>query len=177
VSSHDRVLGNLGSERNTPLVYTIAAYSITVGVLALYGVLLQHRRRVVEATASRIGSGAAADPTRGFNLGAMLLAPIWMMAHGMRIGGVLLLGVWAAIWPLAQQGFWHAIPFVGAIPLAAGAALGFVGNRIAVQHRGAGRADVGQAETLSASQLPWALAGIALYVFVLPWVVLPFLDR
>ena len=158
------------------MIYTLAAYSITLGVLALYGVLMQHRRRMIESTAestaSRSGSGLASDPTRGFNLGAMLLAPIWMMAHGMRIGGILLLAVWVALWPLAQQQAWIAILFVGAIPLAAGAALGFVGNRIAAEHRGLGRA-----EALSVSQLPWALAGIALHVFVLPWVVLLFLDR
>lgn len=158
------------------VIYTLAAYSITVGVLALYGVLMQHRRRVieatVEATALSNGSGSASNPTRGFNLGAMLLAPVWMIAHGMRVGGALLLAVWMAIWPLAQQQAWIAVLFVGAIPLAAGAALGFVGNRIAVGHRG-----VEQAQTLSASQLPWALAGIALHVFVLPWVVLLFLDR
>jgi len=158
------------------LSYTLAAYSITLGVLALYGVLMQHRRRVVEATAeaSRAGSGLgpASDPARGFNLGAMLLAPLWMMAHGMRIGGALLLAVWLALWPLAQQQAWLALLFVGAVPLAAGAALGFVGNRIAAEHRGLGRA-----EPLSTSQLPWALAGIALHVFVLPWVVLLVLDR
>ena len=154
------------------MIYTLAAYSITAGVLALYGVLMQHRRRVVEATLSSNGSGPASDPTRGFNLGAMLLAPFWMMAHGMRWGGALLLVVWVALWLLAQQQAWLAILFVGAIPLAAGAALGFVGNRIAAGHRGLGRA-----ETFSVSQLPWALAGIALHVFVLPWVVLLFLDR
>jgi hypothetical protein len=158
------------------VIYTLAAYSITVGVLALYGVLMQHRRRVVEATveatASRSGFGSASDPTQGFNLGAMLLAPVWMMAHGMRVGGALLLAVWVALWPLAQQQAWITILFVGAVPLAAGAALGFVGNRIAVEHRGLERAG-----TLSASQLPWALAGISLHVFVLPWVVLFLLDR
>jgi len=148
------------------LVYTVAAYSITLGVLALYGVSIQHRRHVAAARLSRQGRGAPPDPTRGFNLGAMLLAPIWMMAHGMRAAGAGLLVLCLALGPLAQQGFWIPLLFVGAVPLAAGAALGFVGNRIAVGHRGA----VGL-EDLSSSQLPWALAGIVLHVFVLPWVL------
>ena len=70
-----------------------------------------------------------------------------------------------AMVPLYGRGMWIPFLFVGMVPLAAGAALGFVGNRIAVSHRGA--------ESLadfSASQLPWATAGVTLYAFVLPWV-------
>jgi hypothetical protein len=144
------------------LIYVLAAYSITLGVLALYGVLLQHRRRIAGDALART-EGAAA-PAPGFNLGASLLAPFWMIAHGLPIPGVLVLAVWIILWPLYQRAMWVELLFVAAIPVAAGAALGFVGNRIA-----ATRLDPdGQAE-LARSQLPWSLAGVILFVFVLPW--------
>ena len=146
------------------MVYTLAAYTITVGVLALYGVMLQHRNRVATAVLARSDGRPAPDASRGFNLGALLLAPLWMLAHGMRAPGVLALGAWLALWPAYQHLSWVAALFVGTIPLAAGAALGFVGNRIAVAATG-----VDEADALSARQLPWALGGIILYVFVLPW--------
>jgi hypothetical protein len=59
---------------------------------------------------------------------------------------------------------WIPFLFVGMVPLAAGAALGFVGNRIAVAHRG-----VENQADFSASQLPWAMVGVMLFAFVLPW--------
>jgi hypothetical protein len=146
------------------VIYTLAAYSITIGVLALYGVVLQHRNRAAATTLARAGRSSAPDPRKGFNLGALLLAPFWMFAHGMRLPGVVVLMAWIALWPLFRQAPWIPIVFVGAIPLAAGAALGLVGNRIAFAELGAENADA-----LSASQLPWALAGIVLHVFVFPW--------
>ena len=147
------------------MIYTLAAYSITIGVLALYGVVLQHRNRIAATTLARAGGSSAPDPRKGFNLGASLLAPFWMFAHGMRLSGVIVLVAFIALWPLYGQAPWSPIVVVGAIPLAAGAALGFVGNRIALAELGAENADA-----LSASQLPWALAGIILHVFVFPWV-------
>lgn len=146
------------------MIYTVAAYSITLGVLALYLVLLQHRRRTVAEQVARRAGLEIADARAGFNAGALLLAPLWLLRHGMRIPGVLLLLPCLAIVPLYQRGLRIPLLFVAIVPLAAGAALGFVGNRIAVKNTG-----LTQPGALSADQLPWALAGIVLYAFVLPW--------
>ena len=102
---------------------------------------------------------------RGFNLGAALLSPFWMWKHGMRLPGSILLAFFAAMVLLYEREMWIPFLLTAMVPLAAGAALGLVGNRIAASHRGA--------ESLadfSASQLPWATAGVTLYAFVLPWV-------
>jgi len=150
--------------RSPLVIYALAAYSITLVVLALYLVLLQHRRRQsAEEVARRLGREGA-DPGAGFNAGAMLLAPIWMLRHGMMLPGAILLVACLAVVPLYQREMWIPLLFVAVIPVAAGAALGFVGNRIAVQHTG-----LDHAGDVSASQLPWAVAGVVLYLFVLPW--------
>ncbi|MBJ18967.1 MAG: hypothetical protein GY910_06205 [bacterium] len=146
------------------MIYAIAAYSITLGALALYLVLLQHRCRQSAQEVARHRGREAADPRAGFNVGASLLPPIWMLGHGMRLPGALLLAPCLAILPLYQREMWLPLLFVSVIPIAAGAALGFVGNRIAVQHTG-----LEGSGALSAHELPWALAGIVLHVFVLPW--------
>jgi len=149
------------------LVYVIAAYSITIGVLALYGALLQHRMRMgtsAIAAASKPAVRSGADPRRGFNLGAALLPPFWLWAHGMRLPAVLIGILWCAIGPLYQRELWLPLVFVATIPAAAGLALGFVGNRVAVAQLG-----LPSLAARSASQLPWTLVGIVLYVFVLPW--------
>ena len=146
------------------MVYAIAAYTITLGSLALYWVMIQHRRR---ETATELGShrrSTLQDPRTGFNLGACLLAPFWMLRHGMLMPGALLLVPTVAVIPLYSLQLWIPLLFVGMLPIAAGAALGFVANRIAVAHTG-----IEQAGEFSATQLPWALTGIVLYVFVLPW--------
>lgn len=160
------------------MVYTLAAYTITLGSLGLYLVLLQHRARqlgaaAVGGSAAAAGSDgtAGADAARGFNVGALLLAPIWMLRHGLALPGALLLVPCVAIGPLLARELWIPLLFVGAVPLAAGAALGFVGNRIAAAHTG-----IRDAGRLSASQLPWAVAGVVLHVFVLPWVVYLLID-
>jgi hypothetical protein len=146
------------------VIYAIAAYSITLGVLALYLVLLQHRRRqATEEVARRMGD-AVADPRAGFNAGALMLAPLWMLGHGMALPGALMLIACVAIVPLYQREMWIPALFVGMIPIAAGAALGFIGNRVAVRHTG-----LDQPGAFSASQLPWAIAGIVFYLVVLPW--------
>jgi hypothetical protein len=147
------------------VIYVIAAYTITLSALALYGVLLGHRRRAFAAEQDTMTGGAAGSLPRGFNVGAALLSPLWMWGHGLRLPGAGLFVLCTAMVPLYGRGMWIPFLFVGMVPLAAGAALGFVGNRIAVSHRGA--------ESLadfSASQLPWATAGVTLYAFVLPWV-------
>jgi prolipoprotein diacylglyceryltransferase len=147
------------------LIYTIAAYSITVGTLALYGVFMQHRGHVYsDLIASSSRSASVAESTRGFNMGAALLAPFWLWKHGMRAPGGVLIIMCAAIVPLYERELWVPLLFVAMVPVAAGAALGFVGNRIAMNHR--------RAESLSkfsASQLPWAIAGVCLFAIVLPW--------
>lgn len=174
------------------MVYAIAAYSITIGCLALYGLTIRHRER--EATAAllsaelsaqraALGQAATADVTaeaeeegagatsasgaeRSFNVGAALLAPLWMLAHGLRGPGVLVTLACLALWPLAQAGLTLPFWFVAMIPIAAGAALGFVGNRIASQNLG-----ISDPAALSGTQLPWALGGILFHAFVLPWIV------
>ena len=152
------------------MIYVIAAYSLTVGVLALYIVLLQHRSRAAAATPEATDEVSDTpgtkdfDPRKGFNLGALLLAPFWMWIHGMRTAGAILLLVCLAVWPLYQSELWLALIFVAMLPLAGGAALGIVGNRIASSHLG-----IENSADLSASQLPWSLAGIVIYAFVLPW--------
>ena len=150
------------------MIYTIAAYSITLGVLAIYCALLQHRSRLAASTLAQAGVDAVAvrKPQEGFNVGASLLAPLWLCGHGLYAPGLVLLLVWGAIWPLYQRELWLPLLFVAAIPIAAGAALGFVGNRIVVERRG-----LEDPAAFSASQLPWTLAGIGLYTFVLPWVL------
>jgi len=157
-----RVTTGVGS---THVIYVIAAYSITLSALVLYSVLLQHRGRVFSADQNAATAGTAGGSPNGFNIGAALLSPVWMWRHGMRLPGVVLLVLFAAMVPLFNREMWIPLLFVATVPIAAGAALGFVGNRIATGHRGA--------ESLaefSASQLPWAIAGVTLYAFVLPWV-------
>jgi hypothetical protein len=147
------------------VIYVLAAYSITLGVLALYLVLLQHRRRESAEQLARHAGLPISDPRAGFNAGAMLLAPFWLMGHGMLPMGLLLLVPCLVVVPLYQRGLWIPLLFVAIVPAAAAAALGFVGNRIAVKYTG-----IQQPGAFSASQLPWAIAGITLHVFVLPWV-------
>lgn len=146
------------------MIYAIAAYSITLGVLALYLVLLQHRQRQYADERASLSAGEPLDPRKGFNAGACLLAPLWMLGHGMPIPGAALLLLSAAAVALYLREMWIPLIFVSIVPLAAGAALGFVGNRIAAAHTGLDRAG-----PVSESQLPWALAGITLHAFVLPW--------
>lgn len=147
------------------MIYAMAAYTITLGVLALYGVMLQHRSRVFLADQDTIRDGGAQGLPRGFNLGAALLSPFWMWTHGMRLPGAIMLGFFAALVPLYDGALWLPMLFVGMVPLAAGAALGLVGNRIAIAHRGPE-----SVASFSSSQLPWALMGIVLFTIVLPWV-------
>jgi hypothetical protein len=148
------------------LVYTLAAYTITIGSLALYWVLQQHRQRshAIELAAA-IGEPSAA-PQTGFNVGAALLAPVWMVAHGLVLPGSLLLLPCLAVVPLYVQGLMVPLLFVALVPISAGAALGIVGNRIAVAHRG-----LEDPAAFAASQLPWAIAGIVFHVLVMPWLL------
>ena len=155
------------------MIFVVAAYTITLGVLAFYGVLLQHRERVYGAAVGPIGSadatGEGGGASRGFNLGAMLLAPFWMWSHGMRLPGTILLGLEAGAFGLFLRGPGSGAGEIGIlllsiVLLAASVALGVVGNRVAVRHRGPE-----SLAAFSASQFPWAVAGIVVYTVVLPW--------
>jgi hypothetical protein len=147
------------------LVYSIAAYTITLGALALYGVVMQHRLRVSSAALAATGGGPNVDPRKGFNIGAALLAPFWMFAHGMRMPGALMSALTLGLVPLFAKAMWLPFLFIALIPLAAGAVLSFLGNRIGVAHTG-----LEDARDFSAKQLPWAIAGVVLYTVILPWV-------
>jgi hypothetical protein len=154
------------------VIYVIAAYTITLCALALYGVSLQHRGRMFTAEPGTQSQGAtqedstkpADDAPKGFNLGAALLSPLWMWSHGMRGAGAVLFTLYAAMLALAFLEMWTPFLFVAIVPLAACAVLGVVGNRIALNYRGAE-----SLSTFSKSQLPWATGGVLLFAFVLPW--------
>jgi len=146
------------------LVYSIAAYTITIGTLALYGVLIHHRSRVASAALAEASGLPGRDPRKGFNLGASLLAPFWMWRHGLRAPASALLAVSLAVGVLYQREMWIPLLFASMIPVAAGAALGFAGNRIAADHLG-----IEKPAAFASSQLPWALAGIVLFAVIMPW--------
>lgn len=151
------------------MVYVIAAYTITIGTLAIYGILMRHRQHVAMASLARLGGidgvgRSALDSLKGFNVGAALLPPLWMWAHGLRVPGAVLLVISLSIIPLMLLGYWIPSLAAAAIPIAAGAALGFSGNQIAMKNL-----EIEDAAVLAARQLPWALAGIVLHVIVLPW--------
>ena len=146
------------------MVYVIAAYTITIGALALYGVTIRHRQRVAKAALGQQAGIGAPDLRKGFNVGAALLAPFWMWAHGMRIPAALLLVMSLGIVPLARLESWIPTLAISTIVVAAAAALGFAGNRIASD-----RLEIEDPGAFATSQLPWAVAGIVLYVIVMPW--------
>ena len=87
-----------------------------------------------------------------------------MFAHGMRLPGALLVAMTLVLVPLFAKAMWLPFLFVALVPLAAGTVLSFLGNRIGVAHTGL--EDVG---AFSASQVPWAIAGVLLYTVILPW--------
>jgi len=146
------------------LVYVIAAYTITIGTLALYGVMIRFRQRLATAALGRQAGSLELDARKGFNVGAALLAPFWMWVHGMRIPGALLLVVSLGIVPLAEREMRIPMWAIATIVVAAAAALGFAGNRIA-----ADRLETDDPAALARSQLPWAVMGIVLHAIVLPW--------
>lgn len=142
------------------MVYVVAAYSITISVLLIYGVLLQHRARL-----------AGARPGSGFNLGAALLAPLWALFHGQRAAGATLLATSVALAAAQAKGLALAAALLGALLAGASLFLGVVGNRIvnagasAAGHGGVGGDPVARAR----AELRWALAGAVLHTIVLPW--------
>ncbi|MEZ4332357.1 MAG: hypothetical protein R3F35_11420 [Myxococcota bacterium] len=147
------------------MVYVLAAYTITIGVLLIYGVLLQHRARLARARLAGAGLAASPEQARGFNLGAALLAPFWAIAHGQpAIGGTLLV-TWVAFAAAQASGLRLAVLLLGPLLIGASLFFGVVGNRI-VAARSGGRDPI----RCERGQLPWALAGAVLYAVVLPWV-------
>ena len=146
------------------MVYVLAAYSITISVLALYGVMLQHRAQVARAGMSGASRAASSELGRGFNLGAALLAPFWAWFHGLRaVGATLLLTGAVLVFALSSGLRWPAV-LLAAILAAAAVVLGAVGNRIA-----AGEPASADPAAFLSRQLRWALAGAVLHTIVLPW--------
>ncbi|MFK7895551.1 MAG: hypothetical protein AB8G23_06925 [Myxococcota bacterium] len=146
------------------MVYSIAAYTLTLGALALYGVVMQHRLRVSESALAATGGALPADPRKGFNLGAALMAPFWLLAHGAKLPGAVLSVLTLGLVPLFAKAMWLPFLFIALVPVAAGAVLSFMGNRIGVAHTG-----LEDAGAFSSTQLPWAVIGVLLYTVILPW--------
>ena len=146
------------------MVYVLAAYSITISVLAIYGVLLQHRAQTIRARVAGRSGGKGVALGRGFNLGAALLAPLWAWFHGLRaVGATLLVSGVVLAFAVASGLRWPALG-LAAILAAAAIGLGVVGNRIA-----AGRPGAVDPDAFYSSQRRWALAGVVLHTLVLPW--------
>ena len=151
------------------MVYVVAAYSLTISVLVLYGVLLQHRARVARARLAVAHSGGpvgAQDPelARGFNLGAALLAPFWAWSHGLRAAGAIFLASCGALVLAEASGLRQPALLLASMLIGAALFLGTVGNRIALS-----RAGGAGSEALASQELRWAIAGAVLYTIILPW--------
>ena len=147
------------------MIYVIAAYSITIGTLAIYGVLMQHRGRMHLSEMAGATDQSATDATpSGFNLGAALLTPFWMWMHGMRVAGLILFFFYLAMAPLYDLAMWAPLFIAAIVAGAVGVALGVVGNRIASSHRASATA-----AEFARGQLPWALAGVGVFTILAPW--------
>ena len=146
------------------MVYVLAAYSITISVLAIYGVLLQHRARVARARVAGRSGGPGAPLGQGFNLGAALLAPFWAWFHGLRAVGATLLLTGVVLAFAFSSGLRWPVWLLAAILAAAAVGLGVVGNRIA-----AGQPGGADPDAFYSRELRWALAGAVLHTLVLPW--------
>lgn len=157
--------------------YAIAAYSITLGALLVYGVWVQHRIRMARA---RQGGVSPAELGRGFNLGAALLAPLWALAHGQYALGATLGAGAIAFGAVSSAGLRLPALALGSLLLGGAVFFGVVGNRIAaaralaaagVAERASAEAGVpgAEAEAVARTQLAWSLAGALLYTVVLPW--------
>lgn len=147
------------------MVYVLAAYSITFGVLAIYGVLLQSRAQIARARVADGGAAASAASFRGFNLGATLLAPFWAWFHGLRALGLTLLATSVVLVFAGASGLRGAAVTLAGILATASIGLGVVANRVAAQRRPGE-----EPAAFFASQRRWALVGAVLYTVVAPWV-------
>lgn len=133
------------------MAYVVAAYSITISVLLVYGVLLQHRARLAEPRR-----------TGGFNLGAALLAPLWALFHGQRAAGAALVVATIALAAARASGQTLVVALLAPFLLGAALFFGVVGNRIS-------GADGGEPAVRARTELRWALAGALLHTLVVPW--------
>ena len=153
------------------MVYAVAAYSITLGVLLIYGVLVQYRVRVARAQSvarsagERAASAAVAtELLRGFNLGAALLAPLWALVHGPRAAAVGLIAAWVAFAAAGRSGVQPASLALASFLIGSAFFFGAAGNRML-----AARGEAGDPFGMARGQMRWALAGALLYTVVLPW--------
>jgi hypothetical protein len=146
------------------VVYVIAAYSITISVLAIYGVLLQHRAQTARARVAGRSGGPGVALAQGFNLGAALLAPFWAWFHGLRAVGATLILTGVVLALAFSSGLRWPVMGLTAILAAAAVGLGVVGNRIA-----AGQLVGVDPDGFYSRELRWALAGAVLFTLVLPW--------
>ena len=149
------------------MIYVVAAYSITFGALAIYGVWLQARARLARVRAA----GAGRDPAtlgRGFNLGAALLAPFWAWFHGLRPFGFALLATTVVLVFAGASGLRIAVMALAALLALASIGLGFVGNRLAADRHAATTAGA-DAAVLIQGERRWALAGVVLHTIIAPW--------
>lgn len=146
------------------MVYVLAAYSITISVLAIYGVLLQHRARTARARVAGVRGESGVRLGRGFNLGAALLAPFWAWFHGLRAVGATLLLTSVVLAFACSSGLGWPVWLLAAILAAAVVGLGVFGNRIA-----ASQPVAADPVAFDSRELRWALAGAVLHTLVLPW--------
>jgi len=152
------------------VVYALAAYSITLGVLLVYGFWLQHRARVARVRVELAAGGAGAETAvrarlaRGLNPGAALLAPFWAWAHGLRGAGAGLVAATAALVWAQANGLRPAVLFLSSLLVGAICFFAVAGNRIALA-----RTPRPDPAAFEAGQLPWAIAGALVHAFVVPW--------
>lgn len=139
------------------MVYVVAAYSITISVLLIYGILLKHRARL-------------ADPQRagGFDLGAALLAPLWALGHGQHAAGALLVVATIALVVAQAMGQELAASVLASLLVGGALFFGVVGNRLT-----SGADPVARVR----AELRWALAGAVVHTIVLPWACYFWLAR
>lgn len=157
------------------LVYAVAAYSITLGVLLVYGVVIHHRTRLVRAELALRARGdrardfAAGVLFRGFNLGAALLAPLWSLVHGPRAAALALIAAWIACIASQLAGNRLVTLVLASFLLGSALFMGAVGNRLLAARIAAPQGEAEDPFALAGRQARWALAGALLYTVVLPW--------
>lgn len=144
--------------------YVIAAYAVALGTLTLYAVYLRAERGDLRQAAAQEPPQAVPDGNFGFNVGAALLAPVWLLAHGKGIAGGALL---AAIAVAGLAGSRAVVVGVAAIAVAAGVYLGLNGNRIAARER-----KLRLLHRLAVDQRKWLYLGVvAAYAGYLPLLI------
>lgn len=170
------------------MVYVLAAYTLTIGVLVLYGVLLQYRARIARTRlVAAHGGSAVEDPgfARGFNLGAALLAPFWALSHGLAAAGAALLAAligFVALVAARPPSMQTATLALASLLIGGALFCGVIGNRVVAAAARAAlhetkdlpatareTSSAGVAVELATRELSWAVAGTLLHTVVLPW--------